>query len=462
VTRTIRTGALALAAALAASPAWGQVSDLYGRAWLRVSEPLASELTVDLPLVEVGGYAGSRGRRGQDLMIVIDVSDSTIEPSGVDLDGDGESGTTDARMRAWLLEQPDVRESLIERVERFDFDDSVLMAELAAAYGLVTDVDARLFRVGIVAFSGNAWVVAPLGSSREDLLGALDHVRWNFFYDLGGTDFVDAIRVATDALDPPPPKPGSEEAEAAPAAPPGEEERRDKSILFLSDGAPTGGTGRWEAEENALRAARDAADRGVRVFTYALGPQAVQSLDVYRGMAELAGGRFEKVERPGDVVVELRSVDLMDLAELRVENLTTGGPARALRTFPDGSFDGLVELAPGENRLRFLARAPSGSVDVAERQVRYEPPAELDEEERVAREVRLEEMVERLRERTRETEFLREISGRKPPQRRELEVHSGDAAPRGRTGSPDVDAAPSVASPPPGEAAGGSGAPPAR
>ena len=102
----IGTGGLGLAVALIVSAAAAQVSDLYGRAWVRVSEPLEGEVAVDLPLVAVGGYAGSRGRRGQDLVIVVDVSDSTIESSGVDLDGDGELGVTSPNVPSFPTAKP--------------------------------------------------------------------------------------------------------------------------------------------------------------------------------------------------------------------------------------------------------------------------------------------------------------------------------------------------------------------
>ncbi|MGI9431817.1 MAG: vWA domain-containing protein [Myxococcota bacterium] len=424
-----------------------QLSDLTGRAWVRVSDPVSQDTEVDLPVVAVSGYAGARSRRGQDLVIVVDVSDSTLESTGVDLDGDGPDGATDPLLVDWLLRQPDVSERLVERVQEEDFDDSVLMAELAAAYELIDRVDPRLFRVGLVAFSGHAWLVTPLGATRSELIDGLDHLRWNFFYGSGGTDFVDAVRVSAAALDPPVPPDALADAPTEAAAAEGEEEvLADRAILFLSDGAPTGVAGRSKAEESALAAAREAADRGIRVFTYAIGPQAIQALDVYRGMAELSGGRFEKIERPADAVPALRSVDLTDVAELSVENLTTGGEARAVRLFPDGSFDGMVELSEGPNRLRFTALAHNGSRDVAERRVLYAEPENLTAEERLEHDKRIGLMVEELKGRTQETEFMAEMAKRRPPQRRELDVRVGAEE------SPPVEpesAAPAVGSGPP-------------
>jgi hypothetical protein len=435
----VRRTALAASLLLLAAPASTQLSDITGRAWVRVSDPVSADTRVDLPLIEVSGYAGARGRRGQDLVIVVDVSDSTLESTGADLDGDGPEGATDPLLVDWLLRQPEAHERLVERVHEEDFDDSVLMAELAAAYQLIDRVDPRLFRVGLVAFSGHAWLVTPVGATRDELIDGLDHLRWNFFYGLGGTNFVDAIRVAAGALE----AAGAEANEDGQAAEATEDPvLREKAVLFLSDGAPTGYTGRSEAEEGALAAARGAADRGIRLFTYAIGPQAIQALDLYRGMAELSGGQFEKIDKPADAVPALRSVDLTDVADLSVENLTTGGPARAVRTFPDGSFDGVVELAEGANQLRFTALAHNGSRDIAERNVVYTEPTNLTDAERLEHEKRISLMVDELKDRTRETEFLTEMARRRPPQGRDVQVR---AEPEGRA---PIHAAPVGSGPP--------------
>jgi hypothetical protein len=424
----MRGAAAALLVALAPAAASAQLGDLYGKAWLRVAEPIGPETAVQLPLVEVSGQAGARGLETQDVLLAIDLSDSTLEQSGVDLDGDGEGGATNIAMKDWLGRQPDVRERLLDRVAREDFDDSVLMAELAAAYAIVAQADARALRIGIVAFSSHGWVVAPLGSSNAQLVEALDHLHWNFFYDLGYTDFAAGLDAAAKAFD------------AAPA--PG----RQRSIVFLSDGANAGMRPRWDVEERALEAARRAAARDLRVFAYALGPEAKQELDVYRGMAELTGGRFEKLDRPTEAVARLAAIDFAEVAQLDVENATNGTKARALRSFPDGTFDALVELAPGTNRLRFTARATNGTSEVAERVVRYDRPATQTADEKAAEERRLADLAEQLRERTAETRLIAEMGRRRPVQRREIELRA-EASRRALRPQPPV-AAPPVAAPP--------------
>jgi hypothetical protein len=413
----VRRAALALALGLAAaSAARAQLGDLYGEVWLRVESPAAPETRAELPLVEVSGLAGARALAGQDLVVAIDLSDSTIEPSELDLDGDGETGTTDPIYRDWLRRHPDARDSFLDRIEREDFDDSVLMAELAAARALVNQVDPQAFRVGLVAFSTYAWVVAPVGSSREALVEALDHLRWNFLQDLGSTDFARALRTGAQAL------------AKAPPGPPG----RERSILLLSDGALAGGRPRADIERDALAAAREVAAKDLRVLAFALGPEPEEKLDVYRGLAELTGGRFAELARPGDAVAKLRSVDFAEPTELAVVNATTGAPARALRSFPDGSFDALVELAPGANRVRFTARAKSGSTQTAERVVRYDAAA-VDP---AAKEEKLARLVEDLRRRTAETRLVADMTRPRPPQRREIDLRPERPASRAPVSSP--------------------------
>jgi hypothetical protein len=164
-------------------------------------------------------------------------------------------------------------------------------------------------------------------------------------------------------------------------------------------------------------------------------------------MAELTGGRFEKLDRPTEAVARLAAIDFAEVAQLDVENATNGTKARALRSFPDGTFDALVELAPGANRLRFTARAKNGTSEVAERVVRYDRPATQTAEERAAEEKRLANLAEQLRERTAETRLIAEMGRRRPVQRREIELRA-EAARKTVRGSAPGTGQPPVAAPP--------------
>jgi hypothetical protein len=382
--------------------------------WLEVTAPREARSSTSLPLIEVKGRAGARRSRGHDLVVVLDLSDSTVRSSGLDLDGDGPSGRTDPAFLTWLGEQPGVRGALPERLREVDLDDSILMAEVAAAEALIQRLDLRVFRIGIVVFSDTARIAAPLGSPRGRLQKALREVRRGFFEDLRGTNFGDAIELAHAELNPNPGEGGNGR---------GLREDRERSILFLSDGAPTLPVHADRAQVHALQAARAAAMAGIRIYSFALGPEAEEALEVYRRMAISSGGRYEKIGRPADAIARLRQVDLADLEELRVVNRTNGSPVRALRVFPDGSFDGFVELAPGRNLLVFTAKARNGAMTSVSRDVTSLPEACGDGSGEGSECDRIRSLLEELRRRTRETALWAEIErGRNVHQRLEVEI----------------------------------------
>jgi hypothetical protein len=391
------------------------------RAWLEVTAPGAKRSSTSLPLIEVKGRASARLRRGHDLLIVLDLSDSTVLSSGLDLDGDGSDGGTDPEFLTWLSEQRGVRGAMLERLQEVDLDDSILMAEVSAAEALIQRLDPRVFRIGIAVFSDSARVVAPLGSPRGRLTEALREVRRGFFEDLRGTNFGDAIQIAHAELTPDP-------GEAGDGRPAGED--RERSILLLSDGAPTLPVHADRAEAHALEAARAAAAAGIRIYSFALGREAEEALEVYRRMAVLSGGRFEKIARPADAIARLRRVDLADLEELRVMNRTNGRPARALRVFPDGSFDGFVELVPGKNLVVFMAAARDGSEVSVGREVTCLQGAGGEGDGRGPDRERTQALLEELRRRTRETEVWVEMERGRSTQRLEVLIQPEDPGKR--------------------------------
>lgn len=138
-------------------------------------------------------------------------------------------------------------------------------------------------RVGLVAFAGSAWDVAPL--TRD-----LDTVRW-FLKRLspddnraGGTDLGAALRFATRRL--------------------GEASEGTQVILLVTDGEDLGGEG--------LAVAREAAQQGAKVHVLGMGTV---------GGAKLPDGRgqFVRDEQGVDVVSKLEDATLRTIAE------STGG-----------------------------------------------------------------------------------------------------------------------------------------
>jgi hypothetical protein len=371
--------------------------------WLRVDAPAAERSAASLRLLEVRGRATPHGVAAHDLVVALDVSDSVLRPSGWDVDGDGPEGRTDPALVARFGDRPE----LAARMRESDLDDCVLMAELAAAGALFDRLDLARDRVALVAFSDEAEVLAPLGSPRSALDAALETLRTGFDRWLRGTNFGDAAAVSQRAL-------GGEEGRAAPG--------RGRSILLLSDGEPTLPPGRDMPRQHALWAAHAAAAAGIRIHAFALGDGALPGADVFAEMAARSGGRAERLEQAGDAIARLRGTDLVGLAAVRVVNATTGEPARALRTFPDGRFDGFVELAPGTNRVRVEALAGDGGRAAADRLVDYDAarPADPAQAEALLRALRL---------RSEETAAWAEMERQRRTRRLELELRVEPMAP---------------------------------
>jgi hypothetical protein len=301
---------------------------------------------------------------------------------------------------------------LVKRLrDEQDFDDTVLAAELEAARVLAERLDPDRFRVAILTFAEEAHVLAPLGSSRPRLAAALRDLHQDFHLELSGTNFAAAVEQSHRILRPDP--------DVA--------DDRLRSIVFLSDGAPTRPVHGDRAERYALTAAMAAALDGIHLYAFAIGPEAEAGLQVMERMAVWSGGRLETVSRPALVVARLRRLDLVGLAEVRVVNQTTGEAARALRTFPDGTFDGFVELAEGRNRLRFSARGRDGSIHEVDRWVTYAPPIappHVSAGPAGSGSPAEDRLVEELRQRTAEIEAMAELERRRERQRKEVEVRA--------------------------------------
>jgi hypothetical protein len=371
---------------------------------LQVEAP-APGTTTRLPLVEVKGSAGGDAGLGWDLVIVLDLSESTLHPSGLDLDGDGPEGRTDAALLARFRPTGFAGPGLLKRLQsELDFEDTILAAELEAAEVLAKRLAGGRFRTALVGFSDKARVLAPLGSP-DALAGALADLRRNLGEHLRGTHYRVAIETAQELLVPDPERPP---------------EKRQRAIVFLSDGAPSlpvfyGDGGRYPA----LEAAREAGMLGIRIFAFAFGTGGAEATEVLEGMAEWTDGRAERVEHPEQLVSQLRELSLGDVSRVAIQNVTTNTPARAVRLFPDGSFDGLVTLVEGENLLRVEAFGLDGSgLRVDRNVIRLGGDAAGDE----AAQGRA--LLDALRQRTAEMEAWAEVERRRQEQRRSLSIEA--------------------------------------
>jgi Mg-chelatase subunit ChlD len=305
----------------------GPIATRHLTAHLEVSAPPAVRGMTSVP---ISGRGGRWEAAFHDVVIALDESQSTLVATGRDIDGNGRAARNRTRDRYVNQEV-----GSLPYVASADIGDSVVSAEVAAARRLMAQLDPDTMRVGLVSFAGFAWIDAALGHPRS-VSRQLD-VYAAGFHD-NGTSIADALRVAfralNDARDP--------------------ERARHRAILLLSDGRPTVPT-REQGEQEALEAAAELARYGVPVHTFALGPQALAKLEMYREIAARTGGRFVPVEHPADVVSLLRSVRLTGLDRVEIRNLTTGGKASGFQLRPDGSFRAEVPVALGSNAIEIVA-----------------------------------------------------------------------------------------------------------
>jgi hypothetical protein len=380
--------------------------------WLALERPTEEQrLRLSAPLVEVrgrtligepdesGSAVGIQELVSADVVLALDLSNTSLLAMGVDVDGDGKVG----RDRRTVYGRP-------RRSHRFwttDPDDTIIRSELLAARVLVDRLGERRARLGVLTYTGKPRARAEVGS-RERAIEELERIRVTV--DWTGTDISRALRLARDMLLDAPRKRGPS---------------RPRIVLLFSDGKPTVPRNEYVAGRRALRAAEELSEEGVQVYTLAFGEDAREDPGVLQEIADITGGRFVEVEDPERVLEELAKVEFVKPAGLLIRNLTTEQLARAVRVFVDGSFDGFVPLAPGWNRLEVSALGPDGKRVGVERRVFYEKPEveSLEDRRRAAR------MLVELRHRAAETELA---SQTEPELRRESDVEIYPEPPAGR------------------------------
>jgi hypothetical protein len=309
----------------------------------------------------IRGTAVASGRQPSDfdVMIVIDVSKSTEEPSGTDVDGDGQIGFNPQEEMVPPGTYPD-------GMVNTDPDDSILNAEVVAARSLMKSFDPKRVRVGLITFSGetdpatgfrrsetqaDAWVDVPLTSDHARVESAIDAILARGAF--GATDFAAGVRLAVRELA------GLSQAQSQPRA------NAKKVILFLTDGVPSLPIGKGDVcddgdREAAVAAAKLAKSAGIVMNTYALGKEAL-STPVTAEMARVTVGTFTPVMNPGDIVALLQGVSFANIDDVVLSNLTTGEVSTDVQLNPDGSFHGYVPVREGRNQIRVKALASDGT-----------------------------------------------------------------------------------------------------
>jgi hypothetical protein len=366
---------------------------------IRVQSPAAGSVVRGrFDLLELSGLAQAGDREANfDVMIIVDVSGSTLYPSGVDVDGDGEVG----------VKKPALVPGLSD-TKNTDPDDSILAAELVAAGRMLETLNPERVRVGLVTFSGeadpitykrrsadqkDAWLEQPLTNDYDKVRAALEAVRLRGAS--GGTDMEAGIKLAVQELS------GLKgaQSEAHPDS--------RKVALMLTDGYPSLPFGRVMDEdpedvEATIAAARLASDAGIKINVFGLGPGATNYPFAVTEVCRATTGLYTPVQRPGDVVTLLTGVSFANVDDVVAVNLTTGqlsGP-QDVSLMPDGSFRGFVPVQPGLNRIRVSALASDGTRGSQEFEVQF-LPQELSDNE-------LGEELNRVRDRNRNIQILTE------------------------------------------------------
>jgi hypothetical protein len=313
-------------------------------------------------MAEVRGIASAEGGdiQGYDVMVVLDVSRSTETASGADVDGDGEVGENPQLGLYAPGEFP-------EDMRSTDPDDTILHAEVKAARTILDGFDPKRVRVGLITFSGksdpatgrridrkqkDAFLQVPLTHDYGQIEAALARVLAEG--PSGATNFAAGIRLATRELT------GLGGGSSA------QKNGMKPVILFLTDGQPSFPAGLATVSdpgdiEAAVAAARVAQQAGIRINSYALGPDALTKPLAATEIARVTLGTFTPVVNPGDIGAALQTVSFANVEDIGMLNLTTREDSADIRLNPDGSFQGFVPVREGTNRVLVNALASDGS-----------------------------------------------------------------------------------------------------
>ncbi len=360
-----------------------------------------------IEFVQIEGSSGIGKVIGQDVVIAIDESVSTFDATGRDVDGDGKVGragpfptrypsTPNVFPRGRVSARPVRRRNQTDIWKwSSDFDDTVIEAELLAARKLLEQLDPDTTRVAVITFAGKAHVLSGL-TTPDEALKILD--SYQVHLDWSGTSPAGALLEAVDVF-----------AESRSSS-----ELRQRTVLLLSDGRLPDSRGKI-VREHALRAARLLGRFGIRVHAFSLGSSSDQAPELLEQIAKHSDGEFIPVENAAEVVSELSDLPLTGLANVTMRNLRTGEPGRAVRVFPDGSFDGYLRLEPGENEFEVIAEMQDGDQITLRRGIFFQLSDRPTAENLAA----AKRMHEELELRTVEIELLAERRARR---RRELKI----------------------------------------
>lgn len=229
-----------------------------------------------LPLCELPEATGP-GELTRDIVFVVDVSDSSGNQSGGDVDGDG--AVNEGKEDDWGRK----------------VDDSIFALELRLVCGLVRSLNPQDARIGLVTFSGHpdesipdasVWL-APTASPTS--IQEAVHAIWEYG-PWGRTNLMAGVRLGADVL---------AEGDGA--------QGFEQLLILISAGEPTlpeynpNPVRTRETRANselALAEAHVVGERGVVVHTYAVGTEAAARPRPLPQIAADTAGSYHKLHQP--------------------------------------------------------------------------------------------------------------------------------------------------------------------
>ncbi|MCX7869321.1 MAG: VWA domain-containing protein, partial [Terrimicrobiaceae bacterium] len=176
-------------------------------------------------------------------------------------------------------------------------------------------------RLGLIAFAGSAFLQAPLTMDRGAVVASIEELDTSII-PKGGTNIAAAIRLAERAF--------------------GKGEAQSRALIILSDGE--------ELDADGVRAAREAAALGIRIFTVGAATAEGSLIPI-----RTADGRNDFVRDPAGKPVNSRLDEsrLKEIAEATGGFYTPLGPEAAARIMNEG-----IRNMQTEERGAFASRQP--------------------------------------------------------------------------------------------------------
>jgi len=276
-----------------------------------------------------------------DVFFVLDVSGSTRKYAGLNfLKG---------------LSPADQRRSFISNTGHYsETDNSILGGAVGATRRLVSQLDPKTTRVGIITFRGTAELLEPLSDDFAWLQLQLKEVLRAGPY--GGTHLADGLRL------------GIRELAGLGVSKP--RRHSTKIQMLLTDGYPTlpsgGGRAATQADiDVAIKSAGIASKAGVKVHVLGLGQGAPGKPAAAVEIARATGGTYTAVTRPDDIFNVLEESSTVGVTHVEITNETTGDSSARVTLGSDGYFTSVVPVQPGTNRIKVRARTGGGRGAIA-------------------------------------------------------------------------------------------------